>query len=76
MPTRRHLMFLLDESEQLELARLRHAWDPRMAAGVPPHVTLVYPEETNDERLLLERGASLASASSPFALTLGLSAIT
>jgi len=40
-----------------ELESLRHAWDPVMAARIPTHVTLVYPEESRDhERLLLERG--------------------
>ena len=42
-----------------------------MAAGVPPHVTLVYPEEVTDEALLVERAHRAAEAFCPFTVTLG-----
>ncbi|MDD9946442.1 MAG: NUDIX domain-containing protein [Myxococcales bacterium] len=71
MSTRRHPMFLLDEDAPAELVRLRERWDPSMAARVPPHVTLAYPEETSDERLLLQRAAAVARDISPFTITLG-----
>lgn len=42
-----------------------------MAARIPPHVTLVYPQEANDEDLLMERVASAASQTGSFPMTLG-----
>lgn len=55
---RRHLSIALREPAAEPLERLRQVWDPRMAEAVPAHVTLVYPEETLDETLLLERAES------------------
>lgn len=42
-----------------------------MASRIPPHVSLVYPEETTDESLLLERAAMASADTRPFAVSLG-----
>ena len=42
-----------------------------MASRIPPHVTLVYPEEVGDEDLLMERTAEVASLTAPFELSPG-----
>ncbi|GIE75584.1 hypothetical protein Aph02nite_15340 [Actinoplanes philippinensis] len=42
---RRHLTILLTGTPAALLEDWRRAWDPVMAAVVPAHVTLVYPEE-------------------------------
>jgi hypothetical protein len=42
-----------------------------MASVVPAHVTIVYPEETTDEDLLLRRVTEQARAGPPFRLRLG-----
>lgn len=70
-PARRHVLFALRGEVAEELQALRIEWDPMMAARVPPHVTLVYPEETVNERLLLDRVAQVAEATAPFAIWLG-----
>ncbi|MFD9945532.1 2'-5' RNA ligase family protein [Nonomuraea sp. NPDC059023] len=68
---RRHLSIALRGPAAERLERLRRTWDPRMAHVVPAHVTLVYPEETLDETLLLKRAASQAAERPPFRLRLG-----
>jgi 8-oxo-dGTP diphosphatase len=55
---RRHLTIVLPDGpfrDAIEVMRTR--WDPVMAAGVPAHVSVVYPEEITDEALLLQRAA-------------------
>jgi hypothetical protein len=53
---RRHLTILLAESDVTDaIERLRRRWDPVMAAIIPAHVTVVYPEEVSDEALLMSR---------------------
>jgi 8-oxo-dGTP diphosphatase len=43
--------------------RLRRQWDPAMAAVVPPHLSVVYPEAADDDALLRQRlDAALAGA--------------
>lgn len=51
--------------------RWRRTWDPVMAALVPAHVTVAYPEEIVDEDLLLRRAESCLGAMPPFQLGLG-----
>ncbi|MBB5077456.1 2'-5' RNA ligase family protein [Nonomuraea endophytica] len=68
---RRHLSIALRGPAAEPLERLRQVWDPRMADVVPAHVTLVYPEETLDESLLLERAESRFGEQPPFRLSLG-----
>ncbi|MFI6394383.1 2'-5' RNA ligase family protein [Nonomuraea sp. NPDC050547] len=68
---RRHLSIALRGPAAEPLERLRQKWDPRMAEVVPAHVTLVYPEETLDETLLLKRAESHAGERPPFRLRLG-----
>ena len=69
--TRVHLTFVLDEAALPIIAAERHRWDPAMATGVPPHVTLVYPEEFNDHRqILVDRAEDAAAMVGPFALHL------
>lgn len=70
-PARRHVLFALRGELAEDLQALRVEWDPVMAARVPPHVTLVYPEETVNESLLLDRVAQVADATAPFAIWLG-----
>lgn len=42
---------------------LRRRWDPEMAAVVPPHLSVVYPEAADDDQLLRQRlDAVLADA--------------
>ena len=52
---RRHISIHLAGTVVDVLDNLRVLWDPVMAGIAPPHVTLVYPEETVDERSLLVR---------------------
>ncbi|SDK16539.1 2'-5' RNA ligase family protein [Streptomyces indicus] len=66
---RRHLCVVLGAVGRIE--RWRADWDPVMAAAVPAHVTVAYPEETADERLLIERAEQLAADGGPFRLGLG-----
>lgn len=70
-PARRHVLLALRGEGAEELQTLRVEWDPEMAARVPAHVTLVYPEETVNEPLLLNRVAQVADATAPFAIWLG-----
>ncbi|WTX00803.1 2'-5' RNA ligase family protein (plasmid) [Streptomycetaceae bacterium NBC_01309] len=68
---RRHLMAVLPDTAVAELVLWRQSWDPVMAAVVPAHVTIVYPEETADEALLLERADEQFAGTAPFRLRLG-----
>lgn len=65
---RTHLMFVFDESAMAELASLRHRFDPVMAAGVPPHTTVAYPEEFTDLDLLIERAKDITATTDPFTM--------
>lgn len=65
---RRHLLFVLAGEAAEELQSLRARWDAVMASRTPPHVTLVYPEETGDEDLLLERAERAAADTAPFSI--------
>lgn len=67
---RRHLAVLPAGPEVEQLAAWRREWDPVMAAVAPPHVTLVYPEETADEDLLLVRAQAACARTAPFRLGL------
>jgi 8-oxo-dGTP diphosphatase len=49
----------------------RTRWDPTMAARTPPHVTVVYPEETVDEVRLLRDLAAAADDIAPFDVHVG-----
>lgn len=68
---RRHLLFLLSGAVAEELETHRRHWDPVMAERAPAHVTLVYPEEVDDEPLLRERAATAAEHVAPFSIWLG-----
>jgi len=68
---RRHLLFVLTGEAAERIQGLRREWDPVMASRIPPHVTLVYPEEVSDEDLLMERTAKVASLTAPFELSPG-----
>lgn len=63
---RRHLLFVLTGEVADQVQAHRRKWDPVMAARIPPHVTSVYPEEVNDEELLIERTKEAASRTAPF----------
>jgi len=49
----------------------RREWDPTMAARIPAHVTLVYPEEAPRPDLLIARVRTAAGTVPPFRLRLG-----
>lgn len=68
--SRRHLQFILSGpvAEQIEL--LRRRWDPLMADLAPAHISIVYPEEHDNETLLLSRTASAAELTAPFKIGL------
>jgi mutator protein MutT len=68
---RRHLLFILTGDVAHRLQALRVRWDPVMARRIPPHVSLVYPEEADDEALLLRRAASVAEKTAPFDIFFG-----
>lgn len=68
---RRHLQFILAGPAADQIEVLRQRWDSVMAARAPAHISLVYPEEYDDETLLLSRAASAAHDTSPFTVTLG-----
>ncbi|HEY0697304.1 MAG TPA: 2'-5' RNA ligase family protein, partial [Micromonospora sp.] len=68
---RRHLCVVPTGPGIDVVRRWRHAWDPVMAAVVPAHVTVAYPEETVDEELLLRRAQRCVGTVGPFRLRLG-----
>lgn len=68
---RRHVLFVLTGDVAQKVQALRTRWDPVMASRIPPHLSLVYPEETVDESLVLDRVAQAARATPPFEVTLG-----
>jgi len=56
---RHHLTVVVPDGPiRAPIEALRTQWDPVMAAGVPAHVSVVYPEEITDEVLLLERATA------------------
>jgi hypothetical protein len=67
----RHLQFVLSGAVAERLEVLRREWDPVMANRSPAHVSLVYPEEMTDERLLLERTSEAVAETAPFSISLG-----
>ncbi|MDO5663125.1 MAG: NUDIX domain-containing protein, partial [Brachybacterium sp.] len=69
--SRRHLGIHLDGDAGRSLDALRAVWDPVMCEVAPPHVTLVYPEETLDADLLLERAGEESTLTSAFSISLG-----
>lgn len=71
MTTRTHLTIVFDEGHLPDVARLRHRFDPHMAQLVPPHLTVVYPEEHGgDLELLVERATVAAADLGPFVVRL------
>jgi len=68
---RRYLLFALTGEAADAIQRIRVEWDPVMAERIPPHLTLVYPQEVNNEELLLERVAVVASRTAPFDVSPG-----
>jgi hypothetical protein len=67
----RHMCVIVAGAAAEPVQQWRHTWDPVMAALVPAHVTVTYPEEIVDEALLLRRAESCLGAMSPFQLRLG-----
>jgi 8-oxo-dGTP pyrophosphatase MutT (NUDIX family) len=64
---RHHLTILVPDGtvrDRVEPERAR--WDPTMAAGVPAHVSLVYPEEVADFDALLARAEAAARKQTGF----------
>ncbi|MEM7091607.1 MAG: NUDIX domain-containing protein [Actinomycetota bacterium] len=72
MAARTHLTLVFDDATVGEIGELRRRFDPTMARWVPPHVTLVYPEEHHgDLELLLQRTRRIATGAEQFLLRLG-----
>jgi 8-oxo-dGTP pyrophosphatase MutT (NUDIX family) len=61
----------LDGPAARELDALREVWDPRMRRITPPHVTVVYPEETVDEDRLFESLGAASALTDPVTVTIG-----
>lgn len=61
---RRHLLFPVTGKAANDLQTLRVRWDPVMADRTPPHISLVYPEEVDDDGLLLSRVEQAVALSS------------
>lgn len=70
---RRHLCVAVTGPVAERLEVLRRGWDPVMAALVPVHVTITYPEETGDDELLVRRAARCVVRTRPFRLRVGAS---
>jgi 8-oxo-dGTP diphosphatase len=68
---RRHVAVHLDGPAAAAVDGLRALHDPEMRRIAPPHVTLVYPEETGDAALLLRRLEREAAETAPIPLRLG-----
>ncbi|MFC0673803.1 NUDIX domain-containing protein [Brachybacterium hainanense] len=68
---RRHLTVHLGGDAARAIDELRAVWDPVMRGVAPAHVTVVYPEETVDAELLLERAAHAADGTAAFDIRLG-----
>ncbi len=68
---RRHLIFALSGETAERIQEIRREWDPVMAERIPPHVTLVYPQEVNDEDLLIARIGKAAGQTAPFDVSPG-----
>lgn len=68
---RRHLLFVLTGETTDRVQDFRREYDPVMAERIPPHVTLVYPEEVTNEGLLIERIDEAASRTAPFDMSPG-----
>lgn len=66
-----HLSVHLDGDAAGAVDELRAVWDPSMHRAVPAHVSVVYPEETTDVQLLLERAARAAEEIPAFVIRLG-----
>ena len=66
--SRVHLTIAIDESKVEQVAELRRKFDPAMAAGVSPHITVAYPEEFDDRELLIERAREVARSMAPFTM--------
>lgn len=65
------MLFVLAGEAAERIQALRREWDPVMAERIPPHLTLVYPEEVSDEDLLMVRTTEAASRTEPFDLSPG-----
>lgn len=69
---RRHLTILFDQSALRLIEDARQRWDPVMAAVVPAHLTLAYPDEFgNDYKRLAKRAEDAAKTFMRFSISLG-----
>ena len=68
---RRHVTVHLDGNAARAVDALRADWDPAMRRICPAHVSVVYPEETVDVALLLDRLEEAARETAPFTIGLG-----
>lgn len=68
---RHHATLFVDPAVSQPIEDLRRAWDPEMARQIAAHVTLVYPWEAPDPKLILEWLHEAADGQAPFRLRLG-----
>lgn len=69
--TRHHVTAFVDPAVSEPVEELRRRWDPRMAAQIAAHVTVIYPEEIPGPARLVERAAAAAAVTAPFDLETG-----
>jgi 2'-5' RNA ligase len=68
----RHVaLFFISEPLSSEIDTLRRLWDPKMAARLAAHVTLIYSNEVSDVDLLKNRILQMSRTMGPFRVHLG-----
>lgn len=68
---RHHATAFLPSAAAIEIESLRRKWDPVMAAQIPVHFTLVYPEETADPEELQRTTGLTCSDTEPLIVSIG-----
>jgi 2'-5' RNA ligase len=71
MPSRHHAMLFPRGPQLDEVEALRRVWDPVMAAKIPAHITLVYPDEHSGLEALRQRVNTVCRQSSVFQVRFG-----
>ena len=66
-----HATIFVDPKGSGPIEALRRRWDPALAEQIPAHVTVTYPSEVTDARLLGERLIEATAGLAPFRLRLG-----
>ena len=71
MTKRYHAMLFLVGPQLANIEAIRRKWDPAMAAAIPAHVTLVYPDEHSGVAALRDRVEAVAEREAEFRVSLG-----